>query len=110
MAENLKTTKFKDGTPIPDVTDETDWAGLSTPGYCWHNNNIDNKNTYGALYNWFTVSTGNLCPSGWHVATHDEWTTLVDYLIANGYNYDGTTTGNKIAKALKTTIDNLVNG
>jgi uncharacterized protein (TIGR02145 family) len=55
------------------------------------------------LYNWYTVNTGNLCPAGWHVPTDTEWTTLENYLIDNGYNYDGTTTGNKIAKALAST-------
>jgi len=54
-------------------------------------------------YNWYTVNTGNLCPTGWHVPTDAEWTTMEDYLIANGYNFDGTTTGNKIAKALAST-------
>jgi uncharacterized protein (TIGR02145 family) len=101
MAENLKTTSYNDGTTIPLVTDNSAWINLSTPGYCWYNNCYNN--TYGALYNWYTVTTGNLCPNGWHVPTDTEWTTLENYVIANGYNYDGTTTGNKIAKALAST-------
>jgi uncharacterized protein (TIGR02145 family) len=81
MKENLKTTKYNDGTSIPNVTDNTDWAALTTPGYCWYNNDAATfKDTYGALYNWFTVSTGNLCPTGWHVPSNDEWTTLTTYL------------------------------
>ena len=81
MAENLKTTKFKDGTtPIPIVTDNAAWKALCTSAYCWYNNEISNKITYGALYNWFTVKTGNLCPTGWHVPTDAEWTTLTDRL------------------------------
>ncbi len=101
MKENLKTTKLKDNTtPIPNVTGDAAWAALSTPGYCWYGNNITYKDLCGALYNWYSVNTGNLCPSGWHVPTDADWTTLENYLIANGYNYDGTTTGNKIAKAL----------
>ncbi|MCU0413877.1 MAG: T9SS type A sorting domain-containing protein [Ignavibacteriaceae bacterium] len=104
MAENLKTTKFKDGTTsIPNVTGDAEWAALSTPSYCWSNNEIANKDTYGALYNWYTVNTGNLCPTGWHVPTDGEWTIMENYLIANGYNYDGTTTGNQYAKALAST-------
>ena len=103
MGENLKTTKYKDGTAIPLVTDNIAWSNLTTPGYCWYSNNSANKDTYGALYNWYTVNTGNLCPAGWHLPTDTEWTTLENYLIANGYNYDGTTTGNKIAKALAST-------
>ena len=103
MAQNLKTTKYNDGTAIPQVTDNTAWSNLTTPGYCWYNNDAANKYTYGALYNWYTVNAGKLCPAGWHVPTDAEWTTLENYLIANGYNYDGTTTGNKIAKSLAST-------
>ena len=80
MAENLKTTKYNNGTDIPLVTDNTAWANLTTPAYCWYNNNSSYKDTYGALYNWYTVNTGNLCPSGWHVPSDAEWTTLIDYL------------------------------
>jgi uncharacterized protein (TIGR02145 family) len=103
MAENLKTTKYNDGTAIPNVTG-TAWGALTTPGYCWYNNDAATyKATYGALYNWYTVNTGKLCPTGWHVPTDAEWTTLENYLTANGYNYDGTTTGNKYAKSLAST-------
>ncbi len=80
MAENLKTTKYNDGTNIPHVTDAAIWAGLSTPGYCWCENNIANKTTYGTLYNWYTVNTGKLAPTGWHVPTHEEFTALETYL------------------------------
>lgn len=80
MLENLKTTKFNDGTSIPNVTDNASWSILYTPGFSWQNNDITNKATYGALYNWFAVSSGKLCPAGWHVATDAEWTTLVNYL------------------------------
>ena len=63
MAENLKTTKFNDGESIPLVTDNTAWINLTAPGYCWYNNNeTDFKATYGALYNWYTVNRGRLCP------------------------------------------------
>jgi uncharacterized protein (TIGR02145 family) len=103
MAENLKTTKFNDGTDIPLVTGNTAWGNLTTPGYCWFFNDEVYKDTQGALYNWYTVNTGNLCPAGWHAPTDDEWTTLENYLIANGFNYDGTTTGNKYAKAFSST-------
>jgi uncharacterized protein (TIGR02145 family) len=105
MVENLKTTKYNDGTSIPLVSDEDAWLALSTPGYCYYNNDAANKTRYGALYNWYTVNTGKLAPTGWHVPTDAEWTTLENYLIANGYNYDGTTTENKLAKSLAATID-----
>jgi uncharacterized protein (TIGR02145 family) len=103
MAENLKTTTYKDGiTIIPGVQGITDWSILTTPAYSWYNNDeATYKNTtYGAIYNWYAVATGNLCPEGWNVPTDAEWTTLENYLIASGYNYDGTTSGNKLAKSL----------
>ncbi|MEN6361028.1 MAG: fibrobacter succinogenes major paralogous domain-containing protein [Bacteroidales bacterium] len=103
MVENLKTTKYNDGTSIPLVSDGTAWSNLAIPGYCFYNNDAANKSTYGALYNWFTVNTNKLAPTGWHVPTDAEWTTLENYLIANGFNYDGTTTGNKIAKSMAAT-------
>jgi len=81
MVENLKTTKYNNGTSIPLVTDNSAWAKLNTHGYCWYNNDdATYKNTYGALYNWFTVHTAGLAPAGWHLATDAEFTTLTDYL------------------------------
>jgi len=71
MVENLKTTKYKDGTPLPNVTDETEWTGLSTPAYCWYNNDYKNYGvTFGALYNWYVVDPANMkkiAPEGWHL-------------------------------------------
>jgi uncharacterized protein (TIGR02145 family) len=81
MKENLKTTKYNDGTDIPLVTDNTAWINLSTPGYCWYNNDAATyKASYGAMYNWYAVNTGKLCPTGWHVPTDAEWETLSTYL------------------------------
>ncbi|HBE42523.1 MAG TPA: hypothetical protein DDW27_15240 [Bacteroidales bacterium] len=81
MAENLKTTKFNDGTNIPLVTGNTEWANLTTPGYCWYGNDeCANKGVYGGLYNWYTVNTGKLCPTGWHVPSLDEWVAFINYL------------------------------
>ncbi len=81
MQENLKTTKFNDNENIPLITDNTEWINLSTPAYCWLNNSeLIFKNPYGALYNWYSVSTGKLCPQGWHVPSDAEWTILTDYL------------------------------
>ena len=88
MRENLKTTKYKDGIAIPLITDNTAWGNLTTPGYCWYNNNeATNKNVYGALYNWYAVNTGKLCPVGWHVQTNEEWGLLTTYL--GGTNIPG---------------------
>lgn len=80
MAENLRTTKDTDNNDIANVTDNTAWSTLATPAYCWYANNSGYKSTYGALYNWITVNTGKLCPTGWHVPTDDEYKTLEQYL------------------------------
>ena len=98
--ENLKTTKYNDGTPIPNVTDDEEWANLTTGAYCNYDNLESNAEIYGRLYNWHAVNTGKLAPAGWHVPTDDDWTILENYLIANGYNYDGTLDEDKIAKSL----------
>jgi uncharacterized protein (TIGR02145 family) len=84
-AENLETTKFNDGTDIQLVIDNTKWSNLITPGYCWYNNDkVTHKKVYGALYNWYTVNTGKICPTGWHVPVKDEWMTLMAYINDNG--------------------------
>lgn len=80
MIENLKTTKFNDGTDIPNVTDMTDWVRKFNPAYSWYDNEIRNKETYGALYNWYAVNTGKLCPVGWRVANDEDWTILSNFL------------------------------
>jgi uncharacterized protein (TIGR02145 family) len=81
MAENLKTTKFNDGSDIPIVTNDKTWNGLTTPAFCWFNNDTAiNKITYGALYNWFAVNSKKLCPTGWHVPTDAEWLSLTTFL------------------------------
>jgi uncharacterized protein (TIGR02145 family) len=82
MVENLKTTKYRNGDQIPNVTVNTSWQGLTTGAYCWYNNDAATfKATYGALYNWYSVADSrNIAPTGWHVPTDAEWTTLTDYL------------------------------
>jgi uncharacterized protein (TIGR02145 family) len=79
MAENLKTTRYNDGTPIPLMTDSTEWNNLKTPAYCWYYTDVfPPKNTaYGLSYNWYAVNTGKLCPTGWHVPSDSEWTILL---------------------------------
>lgn len=81
MAENLRVNTFNDGTGIPLVTDTLAWGELITPGFCWYGNDeASYKDTYGALYNGYSVSTGKLCPTGWHVPSRDEWQKLRDLL------------------------------
>jgi len=88
MAENLQTGQYRNGTVIPLVTDNSAWSNLTTPGYCWYENEKSTYGlTYGALYNWYTVETGNLCPTGWHVPTVAEWIVLTNFL--GGLNVAG---------------------
>jgi uncharacterized protein (TIGR02145 family) len=102
MAENLKTTRLNTNTVIPEVTDNTAWTLLATPALCWFDNDAATyKPLYGALYNWFTVLTGNLCPTGWHVPTDAEYNTMELYLgiplaDINLYDWRGTNQGSMI--------------
>lgn len=80
MVENLKTTHFNDGSSIPLVENQFIWDKLSTPAYCYYDNDNINKNLYGVLYNGYTIVTyANLCPYGWHVPTDNDWLTLIEY-------------------------------
>ena len=80
-SENLRTTRYNDGTSIPLVTDNSDWGNLNSGGFCWYDNDsISYKNAYGALYNWNAVNTGKLAPVGWHIASDEDWTILISYL------------------------------
>lgn len=77
MAENLKTTRYNDSTEIPHVLDNSIWVTMRTGAYRWYDNDEDNyKNLFGALYNWYTVETGKLCPAGYHVPSDDDWIKL----------------------------------
>ncbi|MDA9056912.1 fibrobacter succinogenes major paralogous domain-containing protein [Flavobacteriaceae bacterium] len=110
--ENAEMVTYRDGTPIPQQSFDTDWSNLTTGAWCYYNND----ETKPRLYNWYAVmgiydsasfSDATLrkefAPEGWHVPSDAEWTTLENHLIANGYNYDGTPTENKIAKAMAST-------
>ena len=82
MTENLKTTKYNDGNPIDySGDDNTAWQNETSGAYAWYNNDeATYKNLYGALYNFYAVNTGKLCPVGWHVPSNEEWTTLISFL------------------------------
>ena len=87
FAENLRTTVYADGSAIPEETDNTVWSGLSTGARCDYDNDASNVATYGRLYNWYAATdAAELCPTGWHVPTDDEWTALETYLGANGHS------------------------
>jgi uncharacterized protein (TIGR02145 family) len=100
MAENLKTTVYRDGvTDIPLEPDNGDWILLNTPAYCWYNNT--EGTSLGALYNWFAASNANLCPTGWHVPSTDEFKILEDELgmsdaVIDDYGWRGTTEGSQM--------------
>jgi uncharacterized protein (TIGR02145 family) len=79
--ENLRTSKYADGSVIPNVTNDAAWNGLSNGAWCNYENNAGNDAIYGKLYNWYTAADPrNVCPTGWHVPTDAEWTVLTDYL------------------------------
>jgi len=80
MSENLRATKLNDNSPVSEVTENTIWINLSSPAYCWFLNDVSYKSKYGALYNWFTVGTGKICPTGWHVPSDEEFKILELYL------------------------------
>jgi hypothetical protein len=82
MAENLRVTYYRNGTEIPNVTDDIDWGNLSTGAYCYYPSNAA---TYGYLYNWYAVIRSDLAPAGWHVPTDEEWN---DYNGASGKGTD----------------------
>lgn len=110
FAENLRTTKYNDGTLIPTGYSNDEWYCLNNAAYAVYphtkldgfNSDAEVLETYGALYNWYAVNTGKLCPTGWHMPTDDEWSEMENYLADNGYNYDGSIGGGreKIAKTL----------
>jgi len=121
MAENLKTTRYADGTEIPYVTNTSEWKtfyqDLSIKAYCWVNNDIKNKDVYGAFYTWGAAIRGisgsvsnpskiqGVCPNGWHLPSDSEWSEMENYLSLNGHNYDNTFTigTSKIGKSLSAT-------
>lgn len=80
LVENLRTSKYNDGTNIPNVTDGTQWTNLTSGAYCYYNNSSTNNTNYGKLYNWFAIGTGKLAPAGWHIPTLTEINVLTTYL------------------------------
>jgi uncharacterized protein (TIGR02145 family) len=83
MVENLKVTHYRNGDPIQNVTDETEWDTLTTGAYCNYNNDNNFVKPYGRLYNWHAVNDiRNLAPEGWHIATEAEIRELIAYVGA----------------------------
>jgi uncharacterized protein (TIGR02145 family) len=85
MVENLRVTKYRDGTPIPLITDSIEWAKLNNGAYCNYKNDLAIATIYGRLYNYYTIiDQRKLCPKGWHVPSDKEWQVLIDYLGGEG--------------------------
>lgn len=81
MAANLRTTRYRTGATITNVTNATTWAGLTTGAWAHYGNNSVNEMVYGKLYNWYAVADSrNICPTGWHVPSDAEWTVLSNFL------------------------------
>ena len=112
--DNAEMVTYRDGTQIPEETDATQWESLTTGAWSY----INNDPTKEKVYNWYAVMgvydatsltdpslRKEFAPEGWHVPSDDEWTTLENYLITNGYNYDGSTSDEKIAKAMASSND-----
>lgn len=76
MAENLRTTRLRTGSILPQVEGNTSWRDAALPAYCWYQNNIHHQYQYGALYNWYAVSDEGLCPAGWLMPTDQDWLEL----------------------------------
>ncbi|MDB5047237.1 MAG: hypothetical protein JWO30_308 [Fibrobacteres bacterium] len=106
-AEHLRATKYADGTAIPKVADQAGWANRATPAFCYYNgmSNPDSIKRFGALYNWHVINTKKLAPEGWHIPSETDWMALQNAMIAGGFNFDGTATGNKIGKSMAAMTD-----
>lgn len=76
MTENLKSTRYNDGSDIPCIKDQPLWLRLHSAAYCYYQNNESYADTFGLMYNWYAVNTAKLCPIGWHVPTDNEWKQL----------------------------------
>jgi len=84
MAENLRTTRYRNGDSISNVKEATEWKNLKTSAYCAYNNSVDKDSlaVYGLLYNWYAATDSrNIAPEGWHIPSDAEWTTLTTLLI-----------------------------
>jgi uncharacterized protein (TIGR02145 family) len=87
MAENLRSKVYANGDPIAHYS-EVEWSTYGSGIWVHQNNDSLNDNPYGKLYNWYAVEDSrNVCPTGWHVPTHEEWTELTDYIASDSPTY-----------------------
>jgi uncharacterized protein (TIGR02145 family) len=81
MKKNLDVDHYRNGDPIPHITNSTDWKNLKSGAWCYYEDNPAYGAIYGKLYNWYAVNdTRGLAPMGWHIPSYKEWTTLLIYL------------------------------
>ena len=89
MAENLDAVHYRNGDLIPQITDDAEWASLTTGAWCYYDNNVENGKEYGKLYNWYAVADPRgLAPEGWHIPSKEEFQELLDAVGANQYQHD----------------------
>jgi uncharacterized protein (TIGR02145 family) len=106
MLENLRTTHYRNGDLIPFVNQEKEWHNTKEGAICLYDNDPDNKEKYGLLYNWYSLQdVRRIAPEGWHVANKEDFELLTKYLISHGYNYDGSLGDNMIAKSLASKVE-----
>ncbi len=108
MAENLKTTRFRNGDTIPTISNDKCWSKLTSAALCTYENtmNSDTLQKLGFLYNWYAVKdVRNIAPEGWHIPTDAEWKVLQDYLSTAKYNTLTGDTTKDIAKSLAAATD-----
>jgi uncharacterized protein (TIGR02145 family) len=80
MKENLKTTKYNDGTDIQRIDSDSFWAETKKGAYCHYENQENYKDTFGLLYNYYAIESEKLCPEGWRIPTFEDWRTLLNYI------------------------------
>jgi uncharacterized protein (TIGR02145 family) len=80
MAENLKVSKYNNGISLPNITDSAAWSKKTIGAYCNYDNDTFIGEIYGKLYNWYTIASNNICPTGWHVPSQKDWQKLIHNL------------------------------
>ena len=95
MAENLKATKYNDGTPIPNLTPNSEWTTTNYGAYCWYENNEKKYSFLGVLYNWFTIKNSKLAPKGWRIPSDEDWISFIEFINKNNGDFEKTSYGYK---------------
>ena len=80
MTENLRTTVFNDGSAIPFISGNKAWVETTNPAFCFYENKVENRHTFGLLYNFYTIESNKICPVGWHVPTEIDWLELICFV------------------------------